>query len=218
VNDDPKDLLHSLSEASLEAQLRAVRRLRQGPSKVSASHHEKGLSQVEMAYDILKKARSPLRVSDLLARIRTTFHVSADHESLVSSWTKKVARGDRFPRTDKNTQPANRPRLSAQGRLPAVLEIQLASLDGDIPGLLAPPNHAQPHRAHEADRPYAARSPRAVTQLLQGPKAVLQRRGRGSEQQSQGNHEKIVRLPDLPYPGTRALSLTWPVAGAGAYP
>jgi len=37
-----------------------------------------------------------------LARIRSTFHVTVDRESLVSSLTKKVARGDRFIRTDKN--------------------------------------------------------------------------------------------------------------------
>jgi len=56
-----------------------------------------------MAYDILKKARAPLHVSELLARIHSTFHVTVDRESLVSSLTKKVARGDRFLRTDKNT-------------------------------------------------------------------------------------------------------------------
>jgi hypothetical protein len=38
---------------------------------------------------------------------------------------------------------------------------------------------------------------------------VFQRRGRGAEQQSQSNHEKIIWLSYLPYPGTRALSLTW---------
>jgi len=62
-----------------------------------------GLSQVDMAYDILKKARSPLHISEILARLQSTFHVAVDRESLVSSLTKKVARGDRFLRTGKNT-------------------------------------------------------------------------------------------------------------------
>ena len=62
-----------------------------------------GLSQVDMAYDILKKARAPLHISELLARIHSTFHLAVDRESLVSSLTKKVARGDRFLRTGKNT-------------------------------------------------------------------------------------------------------------------
>jgi DNA-directed RNA polymerase delta subunit len=61
------------------------------------------MSQVDMAYDILKKARAPLHISELLARIQATFHLSVDRESLVSSLTKKVARGDRFLRTGKNT-------------------------------------------------------------------------------------------------------------------
>jgi len=56
-----------------------------------------------MAYDILKKARAPLHISDLLARLQATFGVAVDRESLVSSLTKKVARGDRFLRPGKNT-------------------------------------------------------------------------------------------------------------------
>ena len=105
MNDDLKDLLLSIQEASLEAQLRAVRRLRQGPPDAAQPRMQpnKGLSQVDMAFDILKKARTPLHVSELLARIHSTFHISVDRESLVSSLTKKVARGDRFLRTDKNT-------------------------------------------------------------------------------------------------------------------
>jgi hypothetical protein len=56
-----------------------------------------------MAFDILKKARSPLHVSLILERIRAQFGVTVDRESLVSSRTKKVARGDRFLRPEKNT-------------------------------------------------------------------------------------------------------------------
>jgi hypothetical protein len=38
-----------------------------------------------------------------LERIHAAFGVSVDRESLVSSLTKKVARQDRFLRSDKNT-------------------------------------------------------------------------------------------------------------------
>jgi hypothetical protein len=38
-----------------------------------------------------------------LARIQSTFQVTIDRESLVSSLSKKVARGDRFLHTGKNT-------------------------------------------------------------------------------------------------------------------
>ena len=88
---------------SLDAQLRAVRRLRKGDAGASRPSRKAGLSQIDMAYDVLKKARAPLHVSDLLARIKTSFSVAVDRESLVSSLSKKVARGDRFLRTAKNT-------------------------------------------------------------------------------------------------------------------
>lgn len=103
MNGETKDLILGVFEASLEAQLRAVRRLRQGEPGVPAPRSRKGLSQVDMAFDILKKARTPLHISDLLDRVQAQFGVTVDRESLVSSLTKKVARGDRFLRPDKNT-------------------------------------------------------------------------------------------------------------------
>ena len=102
MNDDLKLSILSIFEASLDAQLRAVRRLRQTDAAAKPTPR-KGLSQVDMAYDVLKKARNPLHVSDLLARIQSSFSVSVDRESLVSSLSKKVARHDRFLRTAKNT-------------------------------------------------------------------------------------------------------------------
>lgn len=103
MNDDIRDAVLSAFEASLEAQLRAVRRLRQGPEPSPQPRRLKGLSQVDMAFDILKKARIPLHISDILDRIQAQFHIAVDRESLVSSLTKKVARGDRFLRPEKNT-------------------------------------------------------------------------------------------------------------------
>ena len=103
MNDETKDLILGAFEASLEAQLRAVRRLRQGEPSAVKPRRRKGLSQVDMAFDILKKARSPLHVSVILERIQAQFGITVDRESLVSSLTKKVARGDRFLRPEKNT-------------------------------------------------------------------------------------------------------------------
>jgi hypothetical protein len=103
MNDEVKDVILSVFEASLEAQLRAVRRLRQGEPPSAEPRRRKGPSQVDMAFDILKKARSPLHVSQILDRIQTQFGVTIDRESLVSSLTKKVARSDRFLRPEKNT-------------------------------------------------------------------------------------------------------------------
>jgi hypothetical protein len=103
MNDETRDLILGVFEASLEAQLRAVRRLRQGQPSAAEPRRRKGLSQVDMAFDILKKARSPLHISHILDRIQTQFGMTVDRESLVSSLTKKVARGDRFLRPEKNT-------------------------------------------------------------------------------------------------------------------
>lgn len=101
--DDIRDILLSTIEASLDAQLRAVRRLRQEGEAPAESPRKSRLSQVDMAYDILRKAQSPLHISELLDRIEAAFGVRVDRESLVSSLTKKVARGDRFLRTGPNT-------------------------------------------------------------------------------------------------------------------
>ena len=101
--EDLRDTLLSTIEASLDAQLRAVRRLRKGEKAESKPQRKPRLSQVDMACDVLKKARTPLHVSELLTRIQSTFGVRVDRESLVSSLTKKIARSDRFLRTKPNT-------------------------------------------------------------------------------------------------------------------
>jgi hypothetical protein len=103
MNDDLKDVILSAFEASLAAQLHAIRRLRRPTAGPTPPRARKGLSQVDMAYDVLRKSRSPLHVSDILPRIRAAFGVAVDRDSLVSSLSKKVVRGDRFLRTAKNT-------------------------------------------------------------------------------------------------------------------
>ncbi len=103
MSEDLRDVVLSAIEESLEAQVRAVRRLRRGAKAEGAHPRPMRLSQVDMAFDILTKARHPLHVNDLIERIRAGFGVAVDRESLVSSLTKKVARDDRFLRTAPNT-------------------------------------------------------------------------------------------------------------------
>jgi len=103
MNDEVRDTVLSAFEVSLEAQLRAVRRLRQGQADEAKPRAKRGRSQVDMAFDILKKTHTPLHVSEIIDRIRTQFGVVVDRESLVSSLSKKVAREDRFLRPEKNT-------------------------------------------------------------------------------------------------------------------
>lgn len=87
-------------EVSLDAQLRAIRRLKQ--DKAEPRRARKGMSQVDMAYDILQRAEEPLHISDILERIARVHGQRLDRESLVSALVKKVQRQDRFIRTDKN--------------------------------------------------------------------------------------------------------------------
>jgi hypothetical protein len=96
-----KDSIYEAIEVSLEAQLRAIRRLRGSVKKVSISN--KGMSQVDLAYDILIKIGTPLHINEIIRYIESMHQIQVDRESLVSSLTKKVIRGDRFSRVGKNT-------------------------------------------------------------------------------------------------------------------
>jgi hypothetical protein len=100
---DLRDTLLEAIEECLDAQLRAVRRLRRAAHETPPPRAKKRMSQVDMALDILMKARKPLHITELLDRIEKTFQTPVDRESLVSSLTKKVMRGDRFMRTGRNT-------------------------------------------------------------------------------------------------------------------
>jgi len=54
-----KDVILEAIESGLEAQLRSVRRLRSGKETAPRPKTRKGMSQVDMAYDILIKAKAP---------------------------------------------------------------------------------------------------------------------------------------------------------------
>jgi hypothetical protein len=90
-------------EASLDAQLRAVRRLRKGGGIQEKGRRRTGMSQVDLVYDILRRAGVPLHVTEILRRVQADHGVRLDRESVVSALSKKVARGVRFVRTDRNT-------------------------------------------------------------------------------------------------------------------
>ncbi len=83
----------------LEAQLRAVKRLKGAPVK---EKKPKGMSQVDLVYDILKRARSELHINDIIDRVRKIHGIALQRESIVSALSKKVARNERFVRSGKN--------------------------------------------------------------------------------------------------------------------
>jgi hypothetical protein len=87
-------------EVSLEAQLRAVKRLRTEPRAPQAAR--KGTSQIGMVYDVLRRAGKPLHVSEIIERVQKLHGFKLERESIVSTLVKKVNRGDRFVRSDKN--------------------------------------------------------------------------------------------------------------------
>jgi hypothetical protein len=80
-----KELRNTILEAmekGLEAQARAVRRLRKSGKIESAEPAKKRRSQVDMAYDILVQSHEPLHITALLERIHHVFGVRIDRESL----------------------------------------------------------------------------------------------------------------------------------------
>jgi hypothetical protein len=99
-NKDIQDAVLQAFEVTLEAQLKAVKRLRSGQVEVKPS--ERSLSQIDMVYDILSKASGPLHISEIIERVEKVYGVRLERESIVSSLVKKVRSGNRFVRTDKN--------------------------------------------------------------------------------------------------------------------
>lgn len=102
MDDSVRDTILETMEASLEAQLNAVRRLRKaGP--VERPPRKKGKSHVDMVYDVLVDSGSALHLKEIVRSVEARFGVKLDPDSLVSALTKCVLKGDRFARPAKNT-------------------------------------------------------------------------------------------------------------------
>ncbi len=100
--DSTRDEILEAFEIALDAQLRAVRRLR-GHRSRPRSAGPKGLSQVGMAFAVLQRVKTPLHVDDLIVAIAQAYGVQPARDSLVSALTKKVVAGERFEKTAPNT-------------------------------------------------------------------------------------------------------------------
>jgi hypothetical protein len=98
--EDIRDIIIDSMVVSLEAQVRALKKLRGDNERVP---REKSKSQVDMVVDILNKTGKPLHISDIITAIEKKFEVRLERESLVSSLSKKVMKGTQFVRTGKNT-------------------------------------------------------------------------------------------------------------------
>ena len=97
------DGLLILYESLLSAQLRVVRQLKAPKPTKPKRETQKGMSNINMALDILRKAPKPLHVSEIIAQVKTKYGVTVDRESLVSALVKKIHRQQGLSRTAPNT-------------------------------------------------------------------------------------------------------------------
>jgi hypothetical protein len=93
----------SFYENLFSAQLRAVRQLKSPKLKKPKGIQEKSMSNMGMAIDILRQAKNPLHVSEIIAQVKTKHGVILDRESLVSALVKKMHRNQGLSRTAPNT-------------------------------------------------------------------------------------------------------------------
>lgn len=91
-----------LQEALLSEQLKVIRRFlreKDGERPIKVP----GMSKISIVQDILQSAEHPLHISEIIRRAKEDHHIIIDRESIVSSLTKKVIRGDTFVRIAPNT-------------------------------------------------------------------------------------------------------------------
>jgi hypothetical protein len=97
------DGLLILYESMLSAQLRVVRQLKAPKPAKPKKEIAKGMSNIDMALDILQRAPKPLHVSEIIAQVKAKYGVTVDRESLVSALVKKMHRQPGLSRTAPNT-------------------------------------------------------------------------------------------------------------------
>jgi hypothetical protein len=93
----------SFYESLFLAQLRTVRQLKSPKPRKAKETEKKGMSNMNMSIDILRKAPKPLHISEIIAQVKTKYGVTLDRESLVSALVKKVHRRQGLSRTAPNT-------------------------------------------------------------------------------------------------------------------
>jgi hypothetical protein len=93
----------SFYESLLSAQLRVIRQLRNPRSENVKPKKGKSMSNINMAIDILQKAKQPLHISEIIIQVKAKHSVTLDRESLVSALVKKVHQNQGLTRTAPNT-------------------------------------------------------------------------------------------------------------------
>jgi hypothetical protein len=96
--------LLNLHESLLRAQLNVIRQYRKESGLENNDEPaDKGMSQMDVVYDILSETNKPMHVDDIIDIAEKRFDKKFDKESIVSAITKRVSRQDRFIKTAPNT-------------------------------------------------------------------------------------------------------------------
>ena len=107
MSEEIRKVILETVETVLDAQLRAVRRLRRGEGlaaqTTAGKTRSRSRSQMNIVEDLLIEAGQPLHISAIIEQAKSRFNQVLDRESLVSALTKRVKRKDLFVRTGPNT-------------------------------------------------------------------------------------------------------------------
>lgn len=98
----PEGLL-DLYDSILSAQLRVVRQLKAPQPRKTKAGKQGGMSNIDMVLEILRQARKPLHISEILTQVKAKYKTSLDRESMVSALVKKVHGHQGITRTAPNT-------------------------------------------------------------------------------------------------------------------
>lgn len=100
INKEVRMAVLEAFEACLDAQLRAIRKL-----KLQATENipVKRISQPNMVYEILHNENRPMHINEIIQNIHKTYGKELDRDSLVSALTKKANRSKRFLKVAANT-------------------------------------------------------------------------------------------------------------------
>jgi len=102
-----EDTVLKTIEASLRAQLKAVKKLRRGeePEEARRSGRSpiKGKSQTDLALEVLLNEGRAMHVDEIVETVRQRYGRQLIRDSLVSAITKKLAINEGFEKTARNT-------------------------------------------------------------------------------------------------------------------
>lgn len=90
-------------EASLEAQLHAIRSLHEKYARPAKLKPERRPSNICIVAAVLAQAQGPLHITEIVHRAQLLFGRTLDRDSMVSAISKQILQKERFLRTAPNT-------------------------------------------------------------------------------------------------------------------